>query len=103
MAYTDLTKENFESETTTGLTVIDFWAPWCGPCKLFGPTFKEVSEEIKGMKFYKVNTDEDQDLATKFEIRSIPTVLILKDGEEVDRFSGMFNKEQFTEKLNKFL
>jgi thioredoxin 1 len=80
MAVVDLTKENFEQVVTSNPTVIiDFWAPWCGPCKGFAPVFDRVSEGNPDVVFAKVNTDEEQEIASHFQIRSIPTLMVFRD------------------------
>ncbi len=80
MAVVELTKENFEQVVTSNPTVIvDYWAPWCGPCKGFAPVFERVAEENPDAVFAKVNTDEEQEIASHFQIRSIPTLMVFRD------------------------
>ncbi len=80
MAVIELTKENFEQVITSNPTVIvDFWAPWCGPCRGFAPIFERVAGENPDAVFAKVNTDEEQEIAGHFQIRSIPTLMVFRD------------------------
>ena len=80
MATVELTKDNFESVVTeSSLAVIDFWAPWCGPCKAFAPTFEAISEMHNDILFGKVNTEEQQELGAHFNIRSIPTLMVIRE------------------------
>ena len=80
MAVVELTKENFEEVVTSNSTVIvDYWAPWCGPCRGFAPVFEKVSEQHPDVVFAKVNTDEEQEIAAHFQIRSIPTLMVFRD------------------------
>ena len=80
MAVVELTKENFEQVVTGNPTVIvDYWAPWCGPCRAFAPTFERVAEKNPGVVFAKVNTEEQPEIAAHFQIRSIPTLMIFRD------------------------
>ena len=80
MAVIDLTKENFEQVVTSNPTVIvDFWAPWCGPCRGFAPVFEKVAEKHPDVVFAKVNTDEEQEIGGHFQIRSIPTLMVFRD------------------------
>jgi thioredoxin 1 len=75
--------------------LVDFWAPWCGPCKMLGPVLEEVEKEIGGKAVVaKVNVDDEQDLAAKFGVSSIPTIVIFKNGEAVDRSVGFIGKEK---------
>ena len=80
MAVVELTKDNFEQVVTSNPTVIiDFWAPWCGPCKGFAPVFERVAESNPEVVFAKVNTDEEQEIAQHFQIRSIPTLMVFRE------------------------
>jgi thioredoxin 1 len=80
MAVVELTKDNFEQVVTSNPTVIiDFWAPWCGPCKGFAPVFERVAESNPDVVFAKVNTDDEQEIAQHFQIRSIPTLMVFRD------------------------
>jgi len=84
--------------------VVDFWAPWCGPCKMVGPVLEELSGEYAGkVKFTKINTDENQQLAVKFGIMGIPTIKIFKDGKEVESVTGALPKDMMKEFIDKVL
>jgi len=102
----EITKENFEETVKNNkVVVVDFWAPWCGPCRMIAPIIEELSEDFKdkGVVVGKINTDEEQELAMQFGIRSIPTVLFIKDGEVVDAMIGAAPKAMYEEKINKLL
>jgi len=80
MAVVELTKENFEQVVTSNATVIvDYWAPWCGPCRGFAPVFEKVAEMHPDVVFAKVNTEEEQEIAAHFQIRSIPTLMVFRE------------------------
>ncbi|HET7546460.1 MAG TPA: thioredoxin [Usitatibacter sp.] len=80
MAVVELTKENFEEVITSNATVIvDYWAPWCGPCRGFAPVFEKVAEANPDVVFAKVNTDDEQEIAAHFQIRSIPTLMVFRE------------------------
>ncbi len=80
MAVVELNKDNFEQVVTSNATVIvDYWAPWCGPCKGFAPVFERVAEQHPDVVFAKVNTDEEQEIAAHFQIRSIPTLMVFRE------------------------
>ena len=84
--------------------VVDFWAPWCGPCRSFAPIFEDVAEERSGkMRFVKVNTEAERELSARFRIRSIPTIMIFKNGEVVDMLNGAVPKAPFDSWLNESL
>ncbi len=74
--------------------VIDFWAEWCAPCKKLSPVFDDVSKEVEDVNFGKIDMQENQQLGTQFGVRALPTLLIIKDGEEVARTSGVMKKEE---------
>jgi len=94
MATIKLTKDNFnEVIENNDITVIDFWAEWCGPCKQFAPIFEKVSNEYSDIVFAKVNTEEEQELAGYFQIRSIPTTMIIREGVVVFAQPGLLPEE----------
>ena len=99
-----ITTANFDSETKDGVTLVDFWAPWCAPCRMQGPIIEKVAEKFTGKaKVGKCNTDEEKTLATRFGIRSIPTLLLFQNGKEVERFVGLQTEYALTEKINAIL
>jgi len=80
VAVTELNKDNFEQTVSEDdFVIVDFWAPWCGPCRSFAPTYEKVSEEFPDIVFAKVNTEEEQEIAMHFQIRSIPTLMIFRE------------------------
>ena len=91
-----VTNENFENEVLkSDKTVLaDFWAVWCGPCQAFAPIIKEIAEERSDVKVVKIDVDANQELARKYKVMSIPTVIIFKNGEEVNRSIGLRNKDE---------
>ena len=97
------TVESFKKETEgeDKVVILDFWAPWCGPCRMLGPIFEEISDDYSDVVFAKVNVDEAQELAGQFNIMSIPTLLIVKGGEVVDQQMGALSKEQLKDFINK--
>ncbi|MCA1900716.1 MAG: thioredoxin [Candidatus Hydrogenedens sp.] len=98
------TKDNFASETSTGVSLVDFWAEWCGPCRMISPIIDELAKEYEGrVKIGKVNVDEEMELAEQFGVSSIPTLVILKDGNEVKRFIGLTQKAVISSALESFL
>ena len=102
--YIELTSANFEDTTKDGVSMVDFWAPWCGPCRMIAPVIEELAADFEGKaKICKVNTDEEQELAVKFGVRSIPTILFMKNGEVVDTMVGASSKQAFADKINSLL
>jgi len=94
MALVNLTEANFnEAVENNDIVILDFWAPWCGPCKQFGPIFEKVSEEYPDILFGKINTEEEQGLAGYFGIQSIPTVIILREKIGIFQQPGLLPEE----------
>jgi thioredoxin 1 len=91
----------FKSEIESGVTVVDFFATWCGPCKMLSPVLDELSGEMEGKaNFVKVDIDQSSDLASQFQIMSVPTMVIFKNGEKVDQLVGFLPKEKIQEVIN---
>lgn len=101
MAIVNATDQNFSTETAEGLVLADFWAPWCGPCKMIAPVLEEIDGEMSDkVKIVKLDVDENQETASKYGVMSIPTLLIFKNGEVVDQVVGFQPKEALVERLN---
>ena len=90
-----LTDANFKQETQEGVVLVDFYAEWCGPCRMVAPIIEELSNELEEGKIVKVNVDESPETSREFMIRSIPTVVVMKDGQEVDRQIGATPDKEF--------
>jgi thioredoxin 1 len=104
MATLELTKENFNQTIESGKTVIvDFWAPWCGPCRAFAPTFEAVSEEHPDVVFAKINTEAEPDLGAAFNIRSIPTLMVFREKVILFTQAGMLPKSGLQQVVQKSL
>lgn len=94
---------NFDKFIKEGVVVVDFWAPWCGPCKMLGPIFDEVASKLPTAKFGKVNVDDAHELARSYQVRSIPNVCIFKDGQLVDRIVGLCDEDELASTIQKYL
>ncbi|MFD1706356.1 thioredoxin [Siminovitchia sediminis] len=104
MAITNVTDQNFKEETSEGVVLVDFWAPWCGPCKMIAPVLEELDGDLGDKaKIVKLNVDENQETASEFGVMSIPTLFVMKDGEVVDKTVGFQPKEALANLINKHL
>ena len=104
MAVAVLTDANFANETKKGIMLVDFWAPWCGPCRMLGPVIEELAEEMKSqLKVGKLNVDENSGTSEKYEVSSIPMLLLFKDGKVIDNRVGAATKETLKEWINSSL
>jgi thioredoxin 1 len=99
---TELNSSNFEAAISASVpVVVDFWAPWCGPCKAIAPILEELAAELgEAVKICKVNVDDNSEIAGKFEIRAIPTILVFKDGAVSDTIVGLTSKEDLKAKIS---
>lgn len=97
-----LTDKNFQQQTKNRLVLVDFWAEWCAPCRMMAPILNEVAAELDGKAFVgKVDVQKYQELATKFKVRGIPTLILFKDGKEVNRFVGVKTKDFLLKEIGK--
>ncbi|MGM1021989.1 MAG: thioredoxin [Bacillota bacterium] len=100
MGAVSLTKQNFESSIKTGVTLVDFWAPWCPPCQVQLPIVNELADDLAGQAtIAKVNVDEEIELGSQFGVRSIPTLLLFKDGKLAETMVGVNQKQVLREKI----
>lgn len=100
----DLTDANFDKTIGSGVTLVDFWAPWCGPCMTQGPIVDKVAEQLDGRaKVAKVNVDEGKKVAGQYGVRSIPTLIVFKDGEIVQQFVGVQSEAQLISAIEQAL
>ena len=96
--------EDFDNLISKGNYLVDFYADWCGPCKMLAPVFQELAKDMDGTaKFVKIDVDNTQDIAARFQVSSIPTVAILKDGKEVDRIIGFMPKQAIEAKIKQYV
>lgn len=101
-----LTDSSFETEVlnSKGAVLVDFWAEWCGPCRALGPKLEEIAEEMSGkVKIMKINVDENRESAAKYGVRSIPMMVLFKDGQPVDQMIGNLPKEEIESKITAHL
>lgn len=103
MAVQHVSKSEFKKEVLDhqGVVFVDFYADWCGPCRMTGPVIDQLAEEMSEIKFVKVNVDQNQELAGQYSVFSIPTFIIFKDGKPVSQFTGARDKQGFLEEINK--
>ena len=102
MAVVELNKDSFEEAVTSNnFVIVDFWAPWCGPCRSFAPTYEKVSEDHPDIVFAKINTEEEQEVAGHFQIRSIPTLMIFRDNIIIYSEAGALPEGAFRELLDR--
>ncbi len=105
MVVAHLDKNNFGTEVlkNRGIILVDFYATWCGPCKMTGPIIEQLSEEIKNVKFVKVDVDQNQELTSQYQVFSIPTFVVFKNGQVVGQFTGTMGKEGFLAEIQKVM
>jgi len=96
-----LTDKSFQHQLKDKTILVDFWAPWCAPCRMMAPVLNEISEEINGAYIGKINIDEFQPVAAKYKVRNIPTMIIFKNGREADRIVGVKSKDYLIKQINK--
>lgn len=104
MALTDITDSDFQEKVINNKipVLVDFWAPWCGPCRMAGPVLEDLSEEYKGkVEMVKINIDENQENAGRLGVMSIPTTILFKEGKEIGRQTGFAGKESFEDLVKK--
>ena len=102
--YIDLNKNNIKENIQEGVVLVDFWAPWCGPCRMLAPAIDQLAEEFENKaKICKVNTEEEPDLTSEYQVRSIPTILFFKNGELVDQMIGASSKQVLADKISSLL
>jgi thioredoxin 1 len=100
-AVVNLDSSNFKEVTDSGVCVVDFWAPWCGPCKMLNPIIESLSGQVKGAKVVKVDIDSEPKIARDFSVRSVPTIIIMKDGGVVNRLVGMQSLQSLLAEVRK--
>jgi thioredoxin 1 len=98
---TDVTDNNFQAEVLESETpvLVDFWAPWCGPCRIIAPSLEELNEEIENLRVVKLNVDENQQTAAQYEVMSIPTLIVFKNGQPAKKIIGAMPKKRLEAEL----
>lgn len=100
----NLTQNNFKQNVSGGLILVDFWASWCGPCKIIAPVLNEIADEQEGkLRIGKVNVDNQQAIAAKYKVRNIPTLILFKNGKEVKRIVGVKPKKALMTEISEFM
>ena len=95
--------KEFEGEIKEGVCVVDFYATWCGPCKMMSPILEDIEKELGKVKFFKVDVDENEALARKFGIMSIPTIMVFENGEEREKHIGLWQKQDAIDLISSYL
>jgi thioredoxin 1 len=105
MAIVNVTDQSFKNEVeSTGTVLVDFWAPWCGPCKMIAPVLEELDQELAGqVKIAKINVDDNPDTTSRFGVMSIPTLIVFKDGQPVDKVVGFQPKDSLKNVLSRHI